>query len=167
MLPNAIGAPRLAAPTTKEGPKGRAWKIALDAWKANGEPIGTTICLWIVEVLWAHPAWHSYTLGAVHLRQAEGVPPAKIGLPGATHEVLLHALNPEYTPRLDRGSHYLTPANFVGQWVAESDEAAAAKIEGCVDDIIAGRLSPDTDFRGMWIARFSDSNVKSPKHLLH
>lgn len=113
-----------------------------------------------VEAPWAHPVWHSYMLMAVHLRPLPGFPPPKINLTGATHEVMLYALDPEYTPRLDDVQKYLTPGNFHGQWIAESDAAATAKVEGCVNDILNGLLSPDTDHRRTWTELFSDSNIK-------
>lgn len=153
-------APRLQAPPTRQGTHGKAWQIDLAAWRAMAGKPGGEICGWIVEAPWAHPMWHSYFLSAVHLRHVEGFAPAVIHLPGATHEVMLFALNPEFSPALDEFPRVLTPSNFVGQWIAESDEAACAKVEACVDDILVGQLSPDTDFRRHWIQRFSDSNIK-------
>jgi hypothetical protein len=163
MTPTKDAAPRLSAPATKTGAMGKAWKLDLEAWRARypGKSDGG-ICGWIVEAPWAHPMWHSYFLSAVHLRELPGMPPARIYLPGATHEVMLFALDPYQTPRLDEMSSYLMPANFTGQWIAESDEAAVAKVEATVDDILAGRLSPDTDHLRSWMERFSDSNVKAP-----
>jgi hypothetical protein len=154
-------APRLQAPPTKIGPRGKAWKIDDTAWRAkHPQQPYAQICGWIIEADWAHPAWHSYYLSAVHLRDMPGLPKAVIHLAGATHEVMLYALNPAHTPRLDAVPRCLTPGNFHAQWVAESDEAAAAKVEACVDDIIAGKLSPDTDYISTWAARFSASNLK-------
>lgn len=154
-------APRLQAPPTKQGTHGKAWRLDYSKWPRAGTTPHASIDGWIVEALWAHPMWHSYILSAVHLRAIEGFPPAVINLPGATHEVMLYALDPQHTPQLDRFPKVLTPPNFFGQWIAESDEAAAKKVEACVDEIIAGELSPDTDLRCMWVDRFSDSNIKA------
>jgi hypothetical protein len=153
-------ASRLQATPTKLSTNGKAWRVDLERYRARAGKAGGEICGWIIEAPWAHPMWHSYFLSAVHLRELPGFPPAVIHLPGATHEVMLFALNPEHTPTLDTFPKVLTPANFFGQWIAESDEAACAKLERCVDEVLAGTLSPDTDCRRMWIERFSDSNIK-------
>jgi hypothetical protein len=153
-------APRLQVEPTKHGTHGKAWRINLDVWRTRYGKTGGEICGWIIEAPWAHPMWHSYMLSAVHLRPLDGLEPAVIYLPGATHEVMLYALNPEHTPALDQFPKLLMPANFHGQWIEVSDEAACLKVEGCVDAVIAGQLSPDTDFTREWIRRFSDSNIK-------
>jgi hypothetical protein len=162
-----MNAPRLQAPPTKQTQYGKAWRIDLSLWRqyAASQGAGTAgaeVSAWIVEAPWAHPVWHSYLLMAIHLRGAPDLPAPVIHLPGASHECAVIALNPEYTPTLDRFPRYLRPLNFTGQWVAESDEAAAVKIEACVDEILSGVLSPDTDYMRKWIERFSDSNIKAP-----
>lgn len=157
-----FNAPRLALPPAKQGPYGKAWRMDIAAIRAHYGKQGAEICFWIVEAPWAHPMWHSYMLSAVHLRPCDGFPPAVVNLPGATHEVMLYALDPSRTPRLDRIPRLLNPSNFHGQWIAESDDAAIAKVESCVDMILAGRLSPDTDFRREWIELFSASNMRGP-----
>ncbi len=145
----------------RETQHGRAWQCSLtEISKAVGKPIGATICAWVIEAAWAHPLWANYCLAAIHLRPAEGHNPAKILLDGATHEVILAALDPERAPVLNNPmSTHLQPKNFLGQWIAASDIDAQQKIERCVDEILAGQLSPDTDFRREWIARFSASNL--------
>ncbi len=56
--------------------------------------------------------------------------------------------------------HPLVPFNFVGQLIAESDDEARARIEQDVKDIVAGTLSPDTDFTSQWVARYGDHCLK-------
>jgi len=155
-------APRLALPPAKQGEHGKAWRLDIAALRRKHGKVGGELGGWIVEAPWAHPMWHSYVIAVIHLRPIAGFPPAVIRLQGATHEVILFALDPSHTPTLDNFPKFLSPSNFVGQWIAESDEAAVAKMDACVDEIIAGRLSPDTDFRHEWIARFSASNMKGP-----
>jgi hypothetical protein len=145
------------------GPNGRAWKSDIAAVARRypgGPPHELTVVSWVVEARWAHPLWHSYFLCAISLREVPGWPPAQINLAGATHEVMLYALDPNHKRALNDRHRYLQPSNFHGQWKAESDEAAAAFIEETVKLILNGQLSPDTDFRRDWIARFSDSNMK-------
>lgn len=157
-----ITAPRLSLTPTRIGLHGRAWLMDLAAMRAHYGKVGAEVRGWIVEAAWAHPMWHSYMVMAVHLRQAEGFPPAVIHLPGATHEVMVYALDPQHTATVDRTPRFLLPANFHGQWIAASDDEAGAKVDACVDEILDGTLSPDTDFRRDWIARFSASNMKGP-----
>lgn len=154
--------PRLSSrePPTKESDTGRAWHLDMATWNADQGGVGAAICAWIIEAPWAHPFWHSYLLSAVHLRPTKEFGEAKVRLPGATHEVVLLALNPEKPISTKSFPYYLSPSNFMGQWIAGSDEAACRKIEETVDEILAGTLSPDTDFRREWIKRFSDSNIK-------
>src|SRR6185437_11581066 len=80
---------------------------------------------WLIEAPWAHSLWHSYFLGLVHLRELPGQSrPPRIYRAGATHELMLYALAPE----ADRdvvilrgpGNWLLWPANYAGQFVAES-----------------------------------------------
>lgn len=125
------------------------------------------ICHWVIEAAWAHPAWHSYSIFCQHLRPMEGYDkPVITHLEGATHEMLVFALD----PRKDRESmiktgivdgRWMNPPNFAAQFIAMNDEVARAKIQGAVQDIIDGTLSPDTDFRAMWIERFGDNMVRS------
>lgn len=150
------------------GAHGKAWKVdvaAVARRNPGGPGADLTPASWIVEVPWAHPMWHSYTLACVSMRDAPGVPPAVIHLPGATHEVLLYALNPEARRALNDVTPYLTPGNFHGQWIAGTDEQAAAFIEETVKLVVDGRLNPDTDARSEWIRRFSASNMKIPAEL--
>jgi hypothetical protein len=136
------------------------------AWRTNQEKIakqeGTerllpiSVAAWVIYAPYAHPFWHSYWLSCVSLRDQEGVPPAILYRPDATHELILFALNPAHPTTIDEQPHFLTPTNFVGQFPAQSDSHASAIIEQTVRDIINGFLSPDTDYRRNWIMRFGD-----------
>jgi len=151
-------------PPDIQGSAGQAWLEDVDAIaRACGNPNHGTVKSWIVSAPWAHPIWHSYIVCCLHLRPVAGLPLSKINLVGATHEVMVIALNPDHPPAINDFTPYLTPINFAGQFIAESDEAAALKVEQAVRDICDGTLSPDTDFARSWIHRFSDSNIKGDK----
>lgn len=122
---------------------------------------------WLLTAPWAHPFWSQYEIALYDLTtKIEGMGDPILYLEGATHEVAVHALDPNHPvdrlPRKDsEGSwlgalHRLTPANHAYQFRAESDEAATARIQGVVDAINAGTVSPDTDFIQQWDALFSD-----------
>jgi hypothetical protein len=152
-----------AAPTLA-GAHGSAWLIdrdtAMQRLGRQGDPrCSVSLKSWVVQAPWAHPLWSCYAVLCVALRDVPGVPAAKINLPGATHEVLLYALDPDHTPAVDEKPRPLIPVNFAGQFIEPSDEAADARIERAVQDVIDGKLNPDTDFRSQWVERFSASNV--------
>jgi hypothetical protein len=134
-------------PAAITGPHGKAWVPRL---KHTRPDHAASVSNWIVEAPWAHPIWHSYIIGCVHLREIEGVKPATIVHEGATHEIVVFALDPDHRVDLDQPPRRLTPANYVGQWQAASDAAAAELVEKCVRAICHGSLSPDTDFRRHW-----------------
>lgn len=148
----------------RETQYGRAWRVNLTASRLHvGAKTGddAVVCGWVVYAPWAHPIWANYWILCIHLRSCPNMPEPKINLEGATHEVFVYALNPEETPDLlhpDRTR--LNPLNFAGQWMAGTDLDAEEKIERTVDEILAGTLSPDTDFLRDWVRRFSGSNLK-------
>ena len=151
----------------KRAIKGRAGKNAEATDTVACSRSGPHACInagWLIEAPWAHPLWHSYYLTAMHLRHIEGMGPAHIYLEGATHEVVLFALQPDKSrepfAQGEDTAQLLQPANFIAQWIAKDDDEARDKVFECVNDIVAGKLSPDTDFRSEWIVRFSDSNVR-------
>lgn len=154
---------------TLAGEKGKAWLCNIDvghAIKGISPDSDACICHWVIEAPWAHPAWHSYSIFCQHLRPLPGYDiPVHVHLEGATHEMIVFALD----PNKDRESliktgivegRWLESANFAAQIIATDDEAAKVRIQSAVQEIIDGKLSPDTDFRAMWIERFGGNMVK-------
>lgn len=151
-------------PATIADTAGEAWEHDLDGALASipdpHPPSELTVASWLIRAAWAHPLWSWYWLGCVSLRDVPGAPPATIYLPGATHEVFVYALQPDKPVYIDDYPKRLEPANFHGQFIEPDDAAAAARMRRTVQDIVAGRLNPDTDARSAWVARFSDSNLR-------
>lgn len=147
-----------------EGVYGRAWKQDFESFKRRnpGLPADSSVCGWIVSAPWAYPLRSCYMIACVSLKDSPGLQPAKVMLPGATHEVFVVALDPEQKRiPLNDSPKMLRPVNFAGQWVAASDDDARLKIEGCVKEIVIhATLSPDIDFIRQWVDRFSGSNLK-------
>ena len=140
------------------GEGGRAWAIV------PSETAGAAVACWLVEAPWAHPAWHSYVVSLISLRPIPGLPDAVIYLFGATHEVVVQALDAR-APRqcgIDNPRQFaaLDPINFGAQFIAADDEAATGRVLAAVLLILEGVLSPDTDFRPHWIRLFGDNMMK-------
>jgi hypothetical protein len=150
-------------PADLVGPMGRAWRLdmqAISAQDPSGPPASVTVASWLVHAPFAHPLFPTYQVACIHLRDAPGLQPAKIMLAGATHEVIVLALHPEQRLRLDVMPQPLQPVNFIGQFVAADDDAAATCIRHSVSEIVQGALSPDTEHSSAWVQRYSDSNVR-------
>jgi hypothetical protein len=147
----------------------RAWRVTYTVPKGCEDKDGT-VGIWMINAPWAHPVWSNYMMLCVHLRPMPGKQrPAVIHKPGATHEVMLYALDPgkpvpvetfegaELHPKL------LTPANFVGQFTIDADKPEVADQlarelleSAAIKPICAGKLNPDTDASWQWIELFGD-----------
>jgi hypothetical protein len=110
----------------------------------------TTLCWYLIEHRLGHPLWHHYVLCVVTLDDRPGVAPAKIMVPGATHELIVVALDPTGEPYLAAelaeqglGDRFLAPVNVVQQFTA-TDAEAADLAELCVVAVCDGRLWPET-----------------------
>lgn len=146
-----------------KGAMGRAWqfdRVAILAKHPSKVPPELTLESWAVHAAYAHPIWHSYVIALISLRDMPGAPKCVINLAGATHELMVYALNPDHPIDLEDRPKLLTPANFVAQFIAESDAAAEQRIRETVQDVIDGKLNPDTDYTRHWIHRFGTSNIK-------
>lgn len=149
---------------TLVGRSGRAWRYDLEAFyaKIGKTPGDSCVEMWLFECPEAHPVWHSYVLSLVHLRPVmiNGVTlPTTLYLAGATHEIVLFALNPQEPRDVLSYPHVLNPKNFAAQFIADSDATAAERIEATVQLIVNGDLNPDTDALSAWIALFGDKMV--------
>jgi len=110
---------------------------------------------WLLLVSWATPFWNWYILCVVSLRDVPGFPPAKKQYPEATSELLIAALAPDsLPPDLDpanvRRFTHLNPIDQAVQFHGLTDGQAVRVAEEMVRRI-AGGLSPDRDFRGLWL----------------
>jgi hypothetical protein len=135
----------------------RAWRLE-PAEKLAG------VGQWLVHAPHGHPFWPWYVVQAIHLRPLEGQPPAHVQFPGASHEWLVVALNPEAPlPDVDRWAapgtppiRYLKPVDQCWQFIVASDEQAAQLCEQAVRCIVQG-VSPDQDFRAWWKAAIANT----------
>ncbi len=72
----------------------RMWKLVHPTKDLARPDLGATIGTWLLDCPGAHPFWQWYFVAAIHLRAIEGVAPAHITRKGATHEVMVMALQP-------------------------------------------------------------------------
>ncbi len=117
---------------------------------------------WGLDCAWAHPAWSQYVIHLYDLTTPTEKPPF-IHLPGATHEFMLWAVDPNVGivrdapgPKFFEPGCLLDPANLGYQFIASSHAAARSRLQALINKIVAGTLSPDTDFRRMWDSEFAD-----------
>lgn len=131
---------------------------------------------WMVEVPLAHPIWHTYLLSLIHLRPVPGLANPVLYKEGVTHELFLHAMNIDIDRELylrdfkaqerngTKVPPLLMPVNFAAQFICENDRKAKEEIAFAVNEMLVGRLSPDTDYRREWVALFGDSNYTRRFH---
>lgn len=124
------------------------------AWKIEHPQHPTFSLTWIIDAPWAHPLWHQYFLVLYDLTTPMQREPT-IHLPGATHEMVLFALDPEHPIAKDSTPtpsevYRLSPPNYGYQFKAKSNNEAAERIQAVVDGIVARQINPDTDWRSFW-----------------
>lgn len=161
---------------TLAGEAGRAWKVDLAGAQARAgtDPAhDSRLVFWVVECPWANPAWHSYALILVQLRDREidGL----TSRPRGSHELWLYALDPRVegetggtreklldfgTLGVNGATGVMMPMHFAAQIEELSDESAVARIENAVVLICNGELSPDADFQQQWVDLFGDNLMK-------
>lgn len=109
----------------------------------------TGVGSWIIRAPWMHLAWKDHYVGICHLRDVPAMPPAKIILPGATHEMSVFALNPDQEPNI-LSLRILTPISIAQQFTAKSDADAVNMIQQLFLYVLDGKLSVDSDYRSTW-----------------
>ena len=109
--------PNLRTGNSFTGYAGKATEILFELEPGDKRDVQGTVAMWFLDCPGQSPAWRHYHLAIIHLRPIEGVKPAVITEEGATHEVILAAMDPAKNPSptdIETWSH-LRPLNFVGQ----------------------------------------------------
>lgn len=130
-------------------------KVAL-AWESRAKPRrpdhNASLSAWLIKGPF-HPAWEWWMLGAAHLRDIPGVPPAEKQYPEAEHEIMIVSLDPAcYPPDPDvvEGLKFLTPIDLIYQFDGLEDRQVIEILSLCARAIADGLISPDQDFRSQW-----------------
>jgi len=137
-------------PPDKQGP----WK----AWLSKAAPRSlaqtATIRAYLLHCPGAHAAWSYWMVDLIHLRPIEGVPPASKSYAEAEYELISIALNPAHDAALDPDDastfRHLRPIDFAHQFHGVDDASAIDLLDRLVDLVVAGRLSPDSDYARAW-----------------
>lgn len=146
---------------THQGSHGRAWKLDIPPDSDNPQ-YKATVCHYLVTAPSYHPLWFQYNLAVVRLAKIKGLPEPVLQFPGATHELIVAALNPEtghgeaghypehHTPACMNGEHvakgnlsFLFPINIAWQVIA-TDEEMEALADVAVVAVVAGQWNPET-----------------------
>jgi hypothetical protein len=135
------------------GPLGMATEIDFDPALPGSE---TTVALWLLTGRW-HPLWQQFALSVVHLRETPTGPQPNRHFPGATHELMVAALNPKERPvgHLHSAETFaaggfaavggwLTPIDVVHQFEA-TDAEMVQLAKSCAGGCLYGVLNPSTD----------------------
>lgn len=156
-----------------QGVVGRAWIIPLSAVKTTADHEATLEC-YLLDVPGVHAFWHRWALYVIHLREVPGqTKPAHITLPGATHELMILSIDPDWSPDFAKralgfegGIPFLSPPDVVQQFIVR-DDADARQLAGlCVRCIVDGMASPDQDWRRWWAGTIATtaSHIREGRH---
>lgn len=95
--------------------------------KVHGPAADAPACIeaWILDVPGWSPAWRHFMLSVITLADIDGIGRATKRWPGATHELVVQAMDPAKLPLpTDKSTwSFLRPVNVVWQFVATDKEA--------------------------------------------
>lgn len=142
------------------GRVGSAWKIKLPDSLIKPDHKATLI-EYLVNGVGYHPIWDHWYVSLISLEDIPGVLPATKYYPEAAYEIIVVALDPNKPlPNPDRiyetPPHTLTPIDGIYQFHGMSDDEAKKMVTTLVNEIIAGKLSPDQDFRKLWESKIAE-----------
>jgi hypothetical protein len=135
---------------TFTGPGGSAWEVAVPDAPGHGQ-----VCQWLLFAPTAHPFWNFHVITVAHLLPIEGVKDAHVQFPGASHEMLVLALDPETEDAIDPADaatqkQWMQPPDAVVQFIVANDEQACAVARFSAQAVTQGLIAPDSDFRQAW-----------------
>lgn len=109
-----------------------------------------SIRTWLLNCPGQSPFWSHYMLSILHLREIDGALPVTILFPGATHQVIVMALDTYASPTPDNIEEWvwLTPVNVQEQLELPSDQAAGELLDLCAAAVIEGVLPAEPALSG-------------------
>jgi hypothetical protein len=132
------------------GPAGTATEVVGTLEPDDPPDWRGTVATWFLDCPGQSPAWRHYLLFVIHLRPIEGVRPAEIRVPHATHEVYLFALDPQPgpTPMDVKAWRFLRPQNVMEQVQLPHDEAASELAGLAAKAVVEGKLPAEPPLSG-------------------
>ncbi len=152
---------RVTLGRTLTGPAGTATEQFVEDPPAHT----ATVAAWFLDCPGQSPAWRHYGLSVIHLRPIEGMQSPVINIPGATHEVLLLAFDPQGSPVADDPEtwSFLTPINVSEQIQLPSDEKAVKLLEQAARAVVDGILWAEPPLSGQ-VEPWRTSLIKTAAH---
>lgn len=132
------------------GAAGRATEVVHELEDSDPRATAATLGQWFLQCPGQSPVWQHYLLSVIHLRPIPWVIPAVVIRKGATHEVMLVALDPKKNPVPEdfRTWTWLSPVNFLGQIELPSDEDARKVLETLAHAVADGILWAEPPLSG-------------------
>lgn len=129
---------------------GTAYRVVRELDEHDPPDWNASLSCWFLHCPGQSPAWDCYLFDIIHLREIEGVAPPTIDVPGATHQVLLVALNPHLGPNpLEPDTwQLLIPINVAEQIILPDDDAARQVGEHCVKAVLTGLMPAEPPLAG-------------------
>lgn len=158
-------------PDQLTGPHGTAQRIPRTHY--TNKP--ATLDAYIITAPGWHPLWTQYMLALITLADTPGEAPATITRPGATHQIITLAMDPDhgpYTPdHVTQGRvAYLRPGN-IGEQFTATDAEALDVIALCARAVLDGILNPETSdaptrIRATWASSIQQTldHTRDPHH---
>lgn len=139
-------------PPDLTGPAGTAWKVQVSPNPMRGT---TDVARFVLHLPRVTPFWAWYVITVVHLRPMDGAPPAIVLVEGATHEVLVLAIDPNAGAPGDgwdlddttKAPRWLSPLECVRQVTGLVDEGAVELAASLAHAAVDGLYVPDSDRR--------------------
>ena len=133
------------------GPAGKASEVLMHSVRPLHVDQTGTLATWFLDCPGQAAVWRCYGLSIVHLRPIPGESrPARLAFPGATHEMILVAFDPDESPEESRPRSWriLSPLNVSHQVILPSDAAAVMLLGEAAREIVFGRLWAEPPLSG-------------------
>lgn len=131
------------------GPFGEATELALST---SGDPRREgDIAIWLLHCPNQSPAWCHFMLSCLHLRPIAADPEPNIYVAGATHEIVLVAIDPATNPSPTSSYwewNYLPSTNMWEQIQVPNDEAAVELTSLAAQAVVDGYLWAEPPLSG-------------------
>lgn len=149
----------------QEAAYGRAVEVLVELEDGDPPEWAAGVTTWFLDVPGQTPFWRHYLLSVIHLRDLDGVPPAVIRIPHATHELMLWALDPRPGPVPTDHTTWsiLRPFNVAEQLQLPSDESAKHIGLLAAKAVVTGYLPAEPPLAGA-VEPWRTALIKSAAH---